>query len=60
MSEAAPRDVVQIQIEAITEDDGSVRWLWDAFGEALHVCGGGASTLSDCIDSMRQGLIKEG
>lgn len=35
-------------------------WQWDAFGEDRRLCGGHASSLSVCLDSMRAYLRDEG
>lgn len=35
-------------------------WEWDAFGDDGRLCGGHASSLGDCLDSMRAHLRDQG
>jgi hypothetical protein len=52
--------IQQIVIEMVRKEDGSLGYVWDAFGEEHRLFGGSASSLSDCLDSMRDYLRNEG
>lgn len=61
MPETTTREPLQmITIEQVQEDDGTIMWSWDGFGEDARIYGGAAATLSDCLDSMRAYLRDEG
>jgi len=49
-----------ITIEQVTAPDGTVGWLWAAFGEDRCLVQGVMPTLSQCVDGMRQFLRDEG
>lgn len=52
--------VMQIVVEMVRETNGGIGWSWDAFGEERRLCGGSASSLSACLDSMRAYLREDG
>jgi hypothetical protein len=60
MSERKREPIQQIVIEVVHEEDGSLGYVWDAFGEERRLCGGSASSLSACLESMRAYLRDEG
>lgn len=53
-------EIFQIIVECVREDDGSLRWVWDAYSSDKRLFGGAASNLSRLLNSMCDYLCHEG